>query len=79
MHPSKITADESVNVCVCVCCAAAALAGRKLDRDQALATLPAIDALKKLCCHPDMVRWVWGLALRAWQAAFLCGSACQQS
>ena len=36
-------------------CAAAALAGRKLDKDRALATLPAINALKKLCCHPDMV------------------------
>lgn len=35
---------------------AAALAGVKLDRDRALATLPAINALKKLCCHPDMVR-----------------------
>ncbi|KAL4855183.1 Protein CHROMATIN REMODELING 25 [Chlorella vulgaris] len=34
----------------------AALEGRKLERDRALATLPAINALKKLCCHPDMAR-----------------------
>ncbi len=34
----------------------AALGGRKLDKDAALATLPAITALKKLCCHPDLVR-----------------------
>ncbi|KAL4421506.1 hypothetical protein ABPG75_010797 [Micractinium tetrahymenae] len=33
----------------------AALAGLKLERDRALATLPAINALKKLCCHPDMI------------------------
>ena len=37
----------------------AALEGRKLDKDAALATLPAITALKKLCCHPDLVR-PWG-------------------
>ncbi len=34
---------------------AAALAGLKLEQDRRLATLPAINALKKLCCHPDMV------------------------
>ncbi|GAB4822557.1 hypothetical protein N2152v2_009603 [Parachlorella kessleri] len=34
---------------------AAALEGKKLDKDAALATLPAITALKKLCCHPDLV------------------------
>ena len=33
----------------------AALSGLKLEREKALATLPAINALKKLCCHPDMV------------------------
>ena len=33
----------------------AALEGRKLDKDAALAPLPAITALKKLCCHPDLV------------------------
>ena len=42
--------------------AVAALEGRKLERDKALATLPAINALKKLCCHPDMVGWgCWGV------------------
>jgi len=34
----------------------AALSGvRMQDNNQALSTLPAITALKKLCCHPDLV------------------------
>jgi SNF2 family DNA or RNA helicase len=33
----------------------AAIEGRKLPKEAALATLPAITALKKLCCHPDLV------------------------
>jgi SNF2 family DNA or RNA helicase len=37
----------------------AALEGRKLERAEALSTLPAITALKKLCCHPSLV---YGLA-----------------
>ena len=55
---------------------AAALEGRKLERDRALATLPAINALKKLCCHPDMVgRWCCGVGAGSAVAACLPASA----
>lgn len=48
----------------------AALAGRKLDKDAALATLPAITALKKLCCHPDLASALLGAGRASMQPLF---------
>ncbi|PSC67575.1 hypothetical protein C2E20_8771 [Micractinium conductrix] len=54
---------------------AAALSGLKLEREKALATLPAINALKKLCCHPDMIWDLQRCAGGAGPSSLLLGGA----